>query len=42
MVIWVVFKGFDLEIEWTRVPDQNLLWIEAKTGLQEWVGGGGG
>lgn len=30
MVIWVVFKGFDLEIEWTRVSDQNLMWIEAK------------
>lgn len=37
VVICVAFRGFHVEIEWTRVTDQDLMWIEAKTGLQEWV-----
>lgn len=25
---------FNLDLEWTRITDNDLMWVEAKTGLQ--------
>lgn len=37
VVICMALSNFHLEIEWTRVAGEHLVWIEAKISLQEWV-----